>query len=186
MLPVRAPRSCQSRLRLIQTYKGMVECEESHCYSSPRYDRRLRSLLTNWLGSRRHSSEVAHWFRSITPHVQWPQQHLIIEKALTAYSNQAWRQKLGHRHAYSMITAKVWRDLSESWKKYSNKEYSEYNDFKKRSKDKQILRRGFKRRYCSIPIDVWASLKNCSLTWETVSIDTLINKRLSVTTVADQ
>jgi len=59
--PAQAPRSCQSRLRLLQTYKGGVESEESHYYSSPRYDRRLRSLLTNRLCSRRRpGSEVGH------------------------------------------------------------------------------------------------------------------------------
>jgi len=44
---------------------------------------------------------------------------------------------------YSIITAKDRRDLLESQEKYTKKEYSEYNDFKKCSKSKHILRRGF-------------------------------------------
>ena len=59
LVPALAPRPCQSRLRLLQTCKGVVESEESHCYSSPRYDQRLRSLLTNRLCSH-HGSEVGH------------------------------------------------------------------------------------------------------------------------------
>jgi len=54
---------------------------------------------------------------------------------------------------YSIITAKVRRDLLQSQKKYSNHKYCKYNDSKNCSKDKHILRRGFERRYCSIPID---------------------------------
>jgi len=87
---------------------------------------------------------------------------------------------------YSIITAKVRRDSLESQKKYTKKKYCKYNDFNKCSKGKHKLQRGFERRYCSIPIDVWASLKNCSLTGETVSIYTIINGWLSVTMVADQ
>jgi len=55
---------------------------------------------------------------------------------------------------YSIITAKVRRDLLESQKKYAKNKYSKYNDFKNCSKDKSILTKGFERRYCSIPIDV--------------------------------
>ena len=55
---------------------------------------------------------------------------------------------------YSIITANVRRDLLESQKKYTKKKYCKYNDFNKCSKGKHILRRGFERRYCSIPIDV--------------------------------
>ena len=46
-------------------------------------------------------------------------------------------------NTYSIITAKVRRDLLESQKMYTKKKYSEYNDFKKSSKGKHILRRGF-------------------------------------------
>jgi len=56
--------------------------------------------------------------------------------------------------SYSIITAKVRRDLLESQKKYTKNKYCKYNDFKKCSKGKHILRRGFERRYCSIPINV--------------------------------
>ena len=55
---------------------------------------------------------------------------------------------------YSIITAKVPRDLLESQKKYAKNKYCKYNDFKNASKDKHILGKGFERRYCSIPIDV--------------------------------
>ena len=60
-----------NQLRLLQTYKGVVESEKDHCYSSSRYDRRLRSILTNRLSSRRRcGSEVGHSFPSVTRHVQ--------------------------------------------------------------------------------------------------------------------
>jgi len=55
---------------------------------------------------------------------------------------------------YSIITAKVRRDLLESQKKYTMNKYCKYNEVKKCSKGKHILRRGYERRYCSIPIDV--------------------------------
>jgi hypothetical protein len=41
LLPVQAPRPRQSRLRFLQTYNGVLESEESHCYSRPGYDQRL-------------------------------------------------------------------------------------------------------------------------------------------------
>jgi len=81
-------------------YKGVVEIEESHCYSSPRYDRRLRLLLTNRLCyCCRRSSEVGHWFQSITPHLQWPEQLPNIQNPLTSYSNRPRRRQSSHRHA---------------------------------------------------------------------------------------
>jgi len=46
-------------------------------------------------------------------------------------------------HLYWIITVKDRRDLLQSQEKYTKKEYSEYNDFKKYSKGKHILRRGF-------------------------------------------
>jgi len=52
---------------------------------------------------------------------------------------------------YSIITAKVRRDLSESQKKYTKNEYGKYNEVKMCSKGKHTLRRGFERRYYSIP-----------------------------------
>jgi len=55
---------------------------------------------------------------------------------------------------YSIITAKVQRDLSESPKMYAKNKYCKYNDFMNCSKDKHVLRKRFERRYCSIPIDV--------------------------------
>jgi len=77
-----------------------------------------------------------------------------------------------HCLLYSIIAVKVRGDLLESQQKYMKNEYCKYNKFKKCPKSKHILRRGFERRYYSIPIDVWASLKNCSPTGETVSIYT--------------
>jgi len=58
------------------------------------------------------------------------------------------------QHHYENDTAKVRRDLLESQKKYMKNKYCKYNEVKKCSKGKHILRRGFKRRYCSIPINV--------------------------------
>jgi len=98
LLPVRAPRPHQSRLRLLQPYNGTVESEERNYFSSSPYDRRLRSLPTNCLCSRR-GSEVGHSFWSVTPHVQWPQQLLNVHKALTSHSNQTRRLQLSHCHA---------------------------------------------------------------------------------------
>jgi len=59
-----------------------------------------------------------------------------------------------YSQCYSIITAKVRRDLLESQKKYTKKKYCKYNNIKNCSKNKHILRRGFERRYYSIPIDV--------------------------------
>jgi hypothetical protein len=39
-------------------YKGVVESENGQCYISSHYDRKLQSLLTNRLCSRRSGSEV--------------------------------------------------------------------------------------------------------------------------------
>ena len=66
-----------------------------------------------------------------------------------SYSDHGTRSTLTSRFAtstsaskfYSIITAKVQRDLLESQKKYSNNKYCKDNDFKKCSKDKHILRR---------------------------------------------
>jgi len=55
---------------------------------------------------------------------------------------------------YSIITAKVRRDLLESQFKYMTRKYCKYNNFEKCSKSNHILRSGFERRYCSIPIDI--------------------------------
>jgi len=89
-------------------YTGVVESEESHCYSNPPYDRRLGSLLTNRLCSRRHhhrryrlhcGSEVGHWFWSVTQRVQWPQPLLNVQKPITSYSNWTRRRQFSHCHA---------------------------------------------------------------------------------------
>jgi len=46
---------------------------------------------------------------------------------------------------YSIITAKVRRDLLESQKKYTTNKYCKYNEIKQCSKCKHILRRGVER-----------------------------------------
>jgi len=81
-------------------HKEIVESEESHCDSSSRNDRRLCFPVTICLCSPHghHCSKVGHWFRSVTPYVQWPQQLLNIPKAFTSYLNQARRQHFSHRH----------------------------------------------------------------------------------------
>jgi len=55
---------------------------------------------------------------------------------------------------YSDNTAKVRRDLLKSQKKYTKNKYCKYNEIEQCSKGKHILRRGFERKYYSIPIDV--------------------------------
>jgi len=55
---------------------------------------------------------------------------------------------------YESYTAKVRKDLLESQKKYTKNKYCKYHDVKKCSNGKRILKQGFERRYCSIPIDV--------------------------------
>jgi hypothetical protein len=88
---VRASRPHQSRLRLLQAYKGVVENEDSHCYSSSHYDRRLRSLLTNRLGFHRLGFHRCGRGRS---------ELLNVQTALTAYSsNGTRRQQFSHRYA---------------------------------------------------------------------------------------
>jgi len=42
---------------------------------------------------------MGHWFRSFTPHVQWPQKHRNVQRALTSDSNRTRRQQLSHCHA---------------------------------------------------------------------------------------
>ena len=80
-----------------------MEIKESHCYSSPRYDHRLQSLLTNCLYSCcdrcRCGSKVGHSFWSVTPHVQWPQPLLNVQKSLTSYRNRTRRGEFCHPHA---------------------------------------------------------------------------------------
>jgi len=100
LILVRAPWTRQTGLHLLQTYNAVVESGESHCNSSSRDDRRLRPLLTTCVCSRPRSSQVGHWFRSITHHVQWPQQHPKVQKTLTSYSIWTRRQQPSHRHSF--------------------------------------------------------------------------------------
>ena len=96
LLPVRAPRLRQSQYHRLQTCKGVVENEESHCYSSSRYSRRLRSPLTICsCTNRRCLSKL-----------------LNFQKALTSYSNRTWRQQLSHcyplrfRRCYTRVSSR--------------------------------------------------------------------------------
>jgi len=84
----------------------MVESKESHWDSSPRFDLRLWSHLTNRFCSCRlchRGSEVGHWIRSVTPHVHWSQQLLNVQRAVTSYSNWTWRHNWVTAPHYSFV-----------------------------------------------------------------------------------
>jgi len=148
LLPVRALRPRQSGLRLLQPYKGVVEREECHCYSSPRHNWRLQSLLTNRLCSR-HGPEVGHRFRSVTPHVQRPQQLLNVQKHPRSYSNPTRRWRFSNRHA-------LWLRQRHTGLSSRSSPYSYFSTFP--SVDQPI---GFGRAYDDI--SGWKMLHNFAI-----------------------
>jgi hypothetical protein len=77
-----------------------MSSNERHWDSSPAYDWRLWSLLTTRLCCL-CGSEVGHWFRSVTPHVQWHRQHLNVQKPLTAYSKPTRTWQFSHHQGLS-------------------------------------------------------------------------------------
>jgi len=108
LFPVWAPRIHHSLSCLLQTYRSVVESEESRCYSRFRYDRRLWFLQTIHLCSCQCSSychrrsEVGHWFRSVTPHLELSQHVVDVQKNLIIHCNQTRSQLFSHCQGFRL------------------------------------------------------------------------------------